>query len=32
MNAQALEIYSYLMREEIQFIRYCHTGYRDDLE
>ncbi len=29
MNTYALLIYSFLMREEIQFIRYCHDAYSD---
>lgn len=28
MNSTALQIYSFLMRMDIQFIRYCHAAYQ----
>ena len=29
MNADALLLYSYLMRQDIPFTRFCHPAYRD---
>ena len=28
MNADALLLYSYLMRQDIPFTRFCHPAYR----
>ncbi len=32
MNSTALQIYSFLMREEIQFTRFCHPVYQNQVQ
>lgn len=32
MNPAALQIYSFMMQKDIQFIRYCHPAYRNRMQ